>query len=146
MMAINNQTRSTDENGILTHLETHLTNAQDRFIIDLRGKPNLTENYNIVKLTGSENQNWCIQEYEARDLTSFSKEEEAFIRMKKALLNTHKDKYVAIFGGKVVDYDVNETKLIKRFYNKHGHVPVYIARVTEEEELFSIPTPLFGKE
>ncbi len=57
---------------------------------------------------------------------------EAFERLKEVLLKEHEGKYVAIYGGKVVDSDEDDKKLARRVYRRYGLEPILIRKVTRE--------------
>lgn len=75
------------------------------------------------------------------NLSAFKKEQQAFLSMRKTLKNLYAGKYVAIYGGQVVDSDVNESALIGRFYKTYGNVPVYIDKTEEIQRIPKVVTP-----
>jgi len=71
---------------------------------------------------------------EAPDLGTGNEEWEenrrAFWRMHSQLLaQGYEGKWVAVYQGKVVDVDEDETALIERVFRRFGEVPVYIQKV-----------------
>jgi len=75
-------------------------------------------------------------------LKEFQREKQAFLSLRESLKKDYFGEYVAIHGGEVVDSDTDESVLIGRFYEKYGNVPVYLAKIPEEEHIVRIPTPL----
>lgn len=69
------------------------------------------------------------------------REEEAFIRMRDILKEKYLGQYVAVHGGNVVDTDVDESRLIERFYRKFGASPVYIDIVADSKPIIEMPSP-----
>ena len=66
----------------------------------------------------------------------------AFLSLRPSLLPTHRDKYVAIHEGKVVDSGEDEIALGLRVYAKFGYVPIYVGRVSDEPQpIVRIPSP-----
>lgn len=80
------------------------------------------------------------------DLEVWEKEKNAFAMMKKFLLSeeNYKGKFVAIYGGKIVDHDADDRELAKRVYEKYGYHPIYFGRVTEEIKIIELPSPEYG--
>ncbi len=56
----------------------------------------------------------------------------AFLRMLPALLETHRGKYVAVHGEKVVDSGEDEVALAFRVLARNGNLPIHIGLVTDE--------------
>lgn len=75
-------------------------------------------------------------------LSAFKKEKQAFFSIQESLKKEYTGKYVAVYGEMVVDFDIDESALIDRFYKTYGNVPVYIDKVGEEKRVLQIPTPL----
>src|SRR5262245_55406867 len=74
--------------------------------------------------------------------TKWERERRAFLRLHPELLRTHRNKYVAIHEGQVVDADDALVPLARRVYTRHGHVPIYMDLVTDEpRRVERIPTP-----
>ena len=65
----------------------------------------------------------------------------AYDGMWQELLKTHKGKWVAVHGGKIVDFDRNREKLMKRVYAKFSQrTPIYFEQVVETRyRIFNIP-------
>ena len=61
-----------------------------------------------------------------------------FERMKPELLKTHKDKWVAIHKGELVDFDDDESTLAKRVYGKFGYRTILMKQVTKVEEVYQV--------
>ena len=75
----------------------------------------------------------------------FEREYQAFLKLRPGLLKTHRDKYVAIHEGAVVDSGDDNLELALRVYAKYGHVPIYIDQVTEQRRVERIPSMLRGR-
>jgi hypothetical protein len=73
--------------------------------------------------------------------TQFLTEVAAFERLEKSLETEYWGKFVGIVGGKVVDADVDETRLVMRIYQKFGYVPMYVRQIGTELPLDEIPSP-----
>ncbi len=74
-------------------------------------------------------QKWTSQEYEA----AFERNATAFREMHPELLKRYRGQWVAIYDGKLVDSDANDSKLVGRMMKKYGYdTPFYIQRVVEE--------------
>lgn len=83
---------------------------------------------------------WREQVERREQLRVLEKERAAFLRLRDELLKTHKDLFVAIHGGQVVDSDADNLALAQRMYAK-GYCPVYIQRVSEEPRTVELPSP-----
>jgi hypothetical protein len=74
--------------------------------------------------------------------SKWRREYQAFLRMLPALLETHRGKYVAVDGGKVVDSDEDEAALTFRVLARNGNQPIHVGLVTDEPpRVERIPTP-----
>lgn len=73
----------------------------------------------------------------------FLAEAEAFREMKVQLLQDkrYRGRFVAIYGGRVVDGDKDHRALARRVYKRYGYVPIYMGKVEEAERLVEIPSP-----
>jgi PHD/YefM family antitoxin component YafN of YafNO toxin-antitoxin module len=65
-------------------------------------------------------------------LSILARESRAFEELKPKLLKTHRNQYVAIVGGAVVETGDNEFDVIERVYQRLGRVVMFVAKVTEE--------------
>ncbi len=65
----------------------------------------------------------------------------AFERLRKNLETEYWGKFVSIVGGKVVDADFDETRLVMRVYQKFGYVPMYVRQIGAELPVDEIPGP-----
>lgn len=75
-------------------------------------------------------------------VTKWDREHRAFLRLHADLLRTHRNKYVAVHEGQVVDSDDALVPLARRVYTRHGHVPIYMDLVTDEPRpVERIPSP-----
>ena len=106
-----------------------------RFIEPFAVNPSLELNWHkILYPTGASDNNitFITNRSSASDkLSAFKSEQQAFYSMKTQLEKEYWGKYVAIYGGRVVDSDINESNLIHRFFETYGDVPVYIDKVGE---------------
>jgi prevent-host-death family protein len=64
----------------------------------------------------------------------------AFQQFLPELLKTHKNQFVAIHQGKLVDADSERVALVQRTRTK-GYRPVYIQKVTREPRIVELPSP-----
>ena len=112
-------------------------------LVDAIDTDNGGKSLSIIELSEATAKVKPIWYFEEEILSSFYKEKQAFLRIKKSLLEKYKNKYVAIHNGEVVDSDVSESKLIEKFYKKYGDVSVYIDQVAEEKRVITIATPFF---
>jgi prevent-host-death family protein len=64
----------------------------------------------------------------------------AFQRLLPELLKTHRDQFVAICQGRLVDADPDRVALVQRS-RAQGHRPVYIQKVTQEPPIVELPSP-----
>lgn len=70
---------------------------------------------------------------------TFLADGETFRRMLPDLMNTHKDKYVAIYRGELVDSADNLGELADRVYGRLGYTEIYMDQVTEPR-VYRIPS------
>lgn len=72
----------------------------------------------------------------------WEREHRAFLRMLPDLLQTHRDRYVAIHNEQVVEVGDNVVEVAGRAYSTHGYVPIFVDRVTDESpKPLRIPSP-----
>jgi hypothetical protein len=64
------------------------------------------------------------------ELTKYEREEQAFRSLLPHLLQTHRDLYVAIHEGKVVDSGPERLPVAMRVWERVGNVPIYVALVS----------------
>jgi hypothetical protein len=62
----------------------------------------------------------------------WQREHEAFQKLLPQLLKTHRDKYVAIHDGKVVETGDDLVTVALRAYANHGYVPILVDLVTDQ--------------
>lgn len=62
-------------------------------------------------------------------------------RMKPELLKTHKDKWVAIHNGELVDFDDDETLLLERVDSRFGDITMLVTQVTETLPVYHVNSP-----
>lgn len=72
---------------------------------------------------------------ESLEEAPFWKEVTAFNQMPSYQVDQYYGQYVAVYGGNIVDADLDEAELALRFYRTWGYVPVYIHKVGTEEGL-----------
>jgi hypothetical protein len=64
----------------------------------------------------------------------FEREYRAFWLMLPQLLKTHRNLYVAVHDGQLVDSDADNIALALRVYAKIGYIPIYVGLVTDEPQ------------
>ena len=64
----------------------------------------------------------------------WEREYRAFRKMLPSLLQSHRDKYVAVHNEQVIDSDADEMALILRTLAKVGNVDVHVGLVTDQQE------------
>lgn len=75
-------------------------------------------------------------------MSTFEEERRAFLSMRAQLEADprYAGKYVAVFGGAVVDSDEDPRELARRTYGKHGYTPIYFGFVGPER-VVELPSP-----
>jgi hypothetical protein len=68
----------------------------------------------------------------------FWKEVLAYTRIPQNYLDKFLGRYVAVYQGKIVDFDRDEERLARRFFSSHGFVSVYIHRVGVEDDVIDL--------
>jgi hypothetical protein len=72
----------------------------------------------------------------------WQREQQAFLRLLPSLLQTHRDKYVAIHEGNVVESGDELVDVAMRAYGRYGYVPIYVDLVTDQPQRpVRIPSP-----
>jgi hypothetical protein len=72
----------------------------------------------------------------------FRKEQQAFHRLLPELLRTHRDQYVAIHEGQVVDSGPDQIEVAERAYARFGYIPILVTLVTDRPRpVIRIPSP-----
>jgi Family of unknown function (DUF5678) len=72
----------------------------------------------------------------------FRMEQQAFHRLLPELLRTHRDQYVAIDEGQVVDSGVDQIEVAQRAYSRFGYVPILVTLVADRPlPPIRIPSP-----
>jgi hypothetical protein len=72
----------------------------------------------------------------------FRSEQLAFRRLLPELLKTHRDQYVAIHEGKVVDSGSDQIEVAERAYARFGYLPILVTLVTDQPRpVIRIPSP-----
>ncbi len=70
------------------------------------------------------------------------REQAAFRRLLPALLQTHRDQYVAVHEGQVVESGPGKLDVAARAYARFGYVPIYVSLVTDRPlSPVRIPSP-----
>jgi len=59
-------------------------------------------------------------------------EQRAFRRLLPELLRLHRDQYVAIHEGQVVESGDDKLEVARRAYSRFGYVPIFVSRVSDE--------------
>lgn len=60
------------------------------------------------------------------------REQRAFRTLLPDLLRLHRDQYVAIHEGQVVESGIDKLEVARRAYSRFGYVPIYVSRVSDE--------------
>jgi hypothetical protein len=72
----------------------------------------------------------------------FRKEQQAFRRILPELLRVHRDQYVAIHEGQVVESGTDKLEVADRAYARFGYVPILVTLVTDRPlPVIRIPSP-----
>ena len=70
------------------------------------------------------------------------KEQQAFLRLLPDLLSTHRDQFVAIHEGRVVESGPDKLEVAGKAYARFGYIPIYVSLVTDQRQPLSrIPSP-----
>lgn len=72
--------------------------------------------------------------YVSPDRARMEQEQAAYERLRESLLATHEGQYVAIFGGELVDADVDQMALARRIIANYSDQVVHIRLVRREPE------------
>ena len=82
---------------------------------------------------------WKKQRKPAADFPpAWHAEKAAFQKLLPELLKTYREKWVAIYQGKVVDSDEKEGELMYRVALKYGDAPVYIDEVLGKPRVYRV--------
>jgi Family of unknown function (DUF5678) len=60
------------------------------------------------------------------------REQRAFRKLLPELLRLHRDQYVAIHEGQVVESGDDKLEVAGRAYSRFGYIPIFVTRVTDE--------------
>ncbi|MCI0474855.1 MAG: DUF5678 domain-containing protein [Anaerolineales bacterium] len=71
----------------------------------------------------------------------FLEDRAAFQRMLPELLKTHKEKWIAVYQGQVVDSAENVGDLAERVYARLGYRAIFMSQVLEEPRVYRLPSP-----
>ncbi len=89
----------------------------------------------------------ALREYERKktwhneQLVILYQEQAVYERMKPDLLRTHKNRFVAIHNGELVDSDANEELLLERVDSKFGDITILVTQVTETPRVYHVNSP-----
>lgn len=70
----------------------------------------------------------------------WEREYAAFLEMLPELLQTHRNRFVAVHEERVVDCGDDKIALALRVYEKYGYIPIYVGLVSVERPIVRIPT------
>lgn len=79
---------------------------------------------------------------EDADIRSIRPDLDWFEANRKRLARRYRDKYVVIVDKKVVDHDADFNALARRVFAKYGSQPIAMPKVTLEQRVVKIPSPL----
>src|SRR3990172_2432143 len=84
----------------------------------------------------------AVSEEEA-NLREWRKELDWFERSVSRLLNRPElnNKYIAVKGGKILDQDRDEIKLVKRITKKYPQQVIFIGRIPPDRTVYKLPSP-----
>jgi hypothetical protein len=72
----------------------------------------------------------------------FRSEQRAFQELLPELLRTHRDQYVAIHEGRVVESGANQIEVAERAYARFGYIPILVTLVTNKPRpVVRMPSP-----
>lgn len=81
-------------------------------------------------------------ELSARDDGKWRQEQRAFDRLLPELLQSHRDQFVAIHEGRVVEAGEDKLDVARRAYKRSGYLPIFVGRVAEGPAApIRIPSP-----
>lgn len=69
----------------------------------------------------------------------FWHDRDTFVRLLPKLLETHRDKWIAIYHGEIIDQADSSKELTERVYDKYGYRAIYMDQVTEPR-IYRIPS------
>jgi hypothetical protein len=70
------------------------------------------------------------------------REQRAFHRLLPELLHTHREQFVAIYGGQVVESGDDKLDVARQAYARFGYVPIFVSRVSDVPAApIRIPSP-----
>lgn len=72
---------------------------------------------------------------------AYKQEKAAFERLHPALRREYEGQYVAVHNGRVVDADPDRLTLVRRFFDRHGDVSVFIGYVGRRQRPSRAVTP-----
>jgi Family of unknown function (DUF5678) len=72
----------------------------------------------------------------------FRSEQRAFQELLPELLRTHRDQYVAIHEGRLVESGANQIEVAERAYARFGYIPILVTLVTNQPRpVVRMPSP-----
>ena len=72
----------------------------------------------------------------------FRSEQRAFHRLLPELLPTHRDQYMAIHEGRVVESSEDKLEVARRAYARFGYIPILVTLVTNQPRpVVRMPSP-----
>jgi hypothetical protein len=67
-----------------------------------------------------------------RERNKWRREQEAFRQLLPDLLKSHRDQYVAVHEGRVVEAGPDKLAVAGQAYARFGYVPIYVSLVTDQ--------------
>ena len=125
-------------------------NALENIMLTINLKRDLAEQISSLAGQSQANAEAFVDKALRAYLTQFRREKiraetKAFNQQHDKLLAKYSDQYVAVHNGQVIDHDQDLRNLHLRIFNRLGHVPVLLKKVTNEpdrELVFRSPRPI----
>lgn len=73
----------------------------------------------------------------------FQQQKDAFMAIPPIILAQYQNKFVVSYNGEIMDSDFDLPTLTARFFNEHGDMPVFVARIGNDDFNVTIDTPFF---
>jgi hypothetical protein len=70
----------------------------------------------------------------------WEREYQTFLQLRPGLLESHRNQFVAIHEGQVVDSGDDAVTVALRVYARYGQVPIYVGQVTERRRVVRMPS------
>lgn len=77
--------------------------------------------------------------------SSFAEDIKYYRQNLSRFVERYRGKYIALLNRRVVDEDEDFSKLARRVFRHYGCRDIFMPKVTEKEEMVSIPTPFMGR-